>query len=73
MILKEHVRVMLPVPLLGALTYCLYGFTTTFEPLKHDSQLAWRSAYAGGCCGSLLLLALLLMASIGADRRQHSP
>ena len=71
MIAKGDLRVLLPVPLVGALAYCLYGFTTTFEPMERGPQLTWRIVYAGGCLGCLLLLALLLTASIRADARQR--
>ncbi len=64
-------RVLLPVPLFCALAACLYGFTTTFEPMEPGRQLTWRIVYASGSLSSLLLLALLLAASIRADTRQR--
>lgn len=68
---KADMRVLLPVPLFCALAVCLYGFTTTFEPMEPGRQLTWRIVYASGSLLSLLLLALLLAASIRADTRQR--
>ena len=64
-------RVLLPLPLLGVLVFCLYGFTTTFEPMDSGTQLTWRLIYGGVGLLCVLVLGISLTASVRADTRER--
>lgn len=71
----KEMRFALPVPLVGMVAYCVYGFTTTLSTrLDGDasSPTLARIAYGVGALVALSVLTLLLTASVRADARLRS-
>ena len=69
---RGNPRILLPVPLIGVLAYCAYGWTSPLDPMAEGEGLTSHFVYAVGVITSLLFLVLLLAGSIRADAR-HRP
>jgi len=67
----KGLRILLPVPLVAAIAFSLYGYTTTFEAMEPSTRLQWRIIYGSICLVCALALAILLTASVLADNRKR--
>jgi hypothetical protein len=44
--MKFVLRLVLSVPLMAVVAFCLFGFMATFEPMPRVPQLVWRGVHA---------------------------
>jgi len=58
-VMKFVFRLLLSVPLMTVVAFCLFGFMATFEPMPHVQQWIWRGVYV--LAGLAALLAVCWM------------
>jgi hypothetical protein len=54
--MKFVLRLVLSVPLMAVVAFCLFGFMATFDPMPRVPQLIWRGIHALAGSASLITI-----------------
>ena len=57
--MKFILRLLVSLPLMGVVAFCLFGFLATFEPMPVLQQWIWRGLYSIAGLASLLTIGWL--------------